>query len=637
MTPRLRLKIIPKFPARILTSEFLTVTAENGTYTFGVDYTQLSTDPVEDADTAFVAVYDAAAGFYRNIALSGLPVGLDADLVALAALSGAGMLARTGTGTAAVRTITGTVNEISVSNGDGILGDPTLSLPASMSFTGKTIAGGTFSGANLGTPTAITLTNGTGLPVAGISDLGAGVGTFLTTPATGLATFLNTPSSANLAAAVTGETGTGALVFANAPTLVSPIVGTQAPGDNSTKGASTAYVEAAVVASIAGVASIGTQVGALTIPGGSLSSTVIPVPRYDAAQSLTSGQQTQVRDNIGVQKKNYIINGAMMVSQENGTTVGNTTGVTYYAVDQFFASGINAGQMQVAQVAAVTPSGSPNRFRCVVTTADASLASGDFAFISTYLEGLNVADFQFGTANAKNICFQFGAKGPAGMVLAVSVQNGAFNRCRTFEYTCTGSDQIVTIPIPGDQSGTWAKNNTTGMIIRWSLMSGSSYNQTPGSWAAFTAVGTSTQGNFMGTLSNSFELFDVGLYEGDKAPPFVVPHYADELARCQRYFELLNAGGIGYATSTTSVNLAYRYSVRKRASPTLTGLKTNPNISSSAAGYIAATGATYAFSSNAATDANGFVVNITGFSGLVSGTGACANDNVDFIKSDARL
>ena len=68
----------------------------------------------------------------------------------------------------------------------------------------------------LGTPTSATLTNATGLPIStGVSGLG-----------TGVATFLATPSSANLAAALTDETGTGANVFATSPTLVTPILGT---------------------------------------------------------------------------------------------------------------------------------------------------------------------------------------------------------------------------------------------------------------------------------------------------------------------------------------------------------------------------------------------------------------------------
>ena len=82
--------------------------------------------------------------------------------------------------------------------------------------------GGAFvvNGGALGTPSSGTLTNVSGLPIStGVSGLG-----------TGIATFLGTPTSANLAAAVTDETGSGSLVFATSPTLVTPALGTPSSG-----------------------------------------------------------------------------------------------------------------------------------------------------------------------------------------------------------------------------------------------------------------------------------------------------------------------------------------------------------------------------------------------------------------------
>jgi hypothetical protein len=73
----------------------------------------------------------------------------------------------------------------------------------------------------LGTPASGLMTNVTGLPIAtGVSGLG-----------TGVATFLATPSSANLAAAVTDETGSGLLVFATSPSLTTPVLGTPTSGN----------------------------------------------------------------------------------------------------------------------------------------------------------------------------------------------------------------------------------------------------------------------------------------------------------------------------------------------------------------------------------------------------------------------
>lgn len=81
-------------------------------------------------------------------------------------------------------------------------------------------------GGALGTPASGTLTNATGLPIAtGVSGLGSGV-----------ATWLATPSTANLAAAVTGETGSGALMFGTSPTVTTLLTVTDANGSALIRG-----------------------------------------------------------------------------------------------------------------------------------------------------------------------------------------------------------------------------------------------------------------------------------------------------------------------------------------------------------------------------------------------------------------
>jgi len=129
-----------------------------------------------------------------------------------------------GTSTAAAGAFT-TLSASSTATLSGLTASTALALDASKNIVSVTNTG---TGNNvlatsptlvtpiLGTPTSATLTNATGLPIStGVSGLG-----------TGVATFLATPSSANLAAALTDETGSGANVFATSPTLVTPILGT---------------------------------------------------------------------------------------------------------------------------------------------------------------------------------------------------------------------------------------------------------------------------------------------------------------------------------------------------------------------------------------------------------------------------
>lgn len=152
--------------------------------------------------TASAATLGTGAG---QVPITGDYQPADTDLTAIAALSC-------------------TENQIIKRNGagawvcaaDATAGSPTFDgIGSGTNTTGAMVVG---TGASLGATGTGTIT-ATTVAVGGVSGLGTGVGTFLATP-----------SSANLASAVTGETGTGALVFAESPTLVTPALGTPASG-----------------------------------------------------------------------------------------------------------------------------------------------------------------------------------------------------------------------------------------------------------------------------------------------------------------------------------------------------------------------------------------------------------------------
>ena len=311
----------------------------------------------------------------------------------------------------------------------------------------------------------------------------------------------------------------------------------------------------------------GLSVGGL--PDGTVDAGTLATNSVDSAELVDGAVDDSHMASISG-RKNLVINGDMVINQRGGTATINGTGVTYN-VDRWLGRGVSsAGVFTLVQSASSCPD-FRKALAATVTTADSSIASGSSYRIQHFIEAQNMMHLNWGNSNAKSITLSFWvlSTGPTG-TFGGSIANGNYDRFNPFSYSISAANtyEKKTITISGDTSGTWATDNTLGMRVNFSLGAGSSKVGTAGTWTSSSYEGVTGQTNFIATNGAALYITGVQVEQGSTATNFEHRSYGEELALCQRYYQVHKEVYWGHAHVGTGNRIYHSFPVEMRAAPT---------------------------------------------------------------------
>ena len=306
--------------------------------------------------------------------------------------------------------------------------------------------------------------------------------------------------------------------------------------------------------------------------------TTSDVPRItvDAKGRITAA--STVTNPVGF--RNRIINGDMRIDQRNaGASVTVSAGSYFYTLDRFFVENSTDGAL-TTQRSTIAPSGYSNSIKITTSTVDASLASGQLAYILQKIEGFNISDLGWGTASAKTVTLSFWVRSSLTGTFGGSFRNGFQGsawRSNPFSYSISLADtwEQKTITVVGDTSGTWGTDNGVGIEIFFGIGAGSLYNGTAGVWSSNNYTSVTGAVSVIGTLNATFYITGVQLEAGSTATDFERRPYGTELALCQRYYWKTSSGNAyarqanGFIESATKAEFMMRHPVQMRSTPTV--------------------------------------------------------------------
>ena len=321
----------------------------------------------------------------------------------------------------------------------------------------------------------------------------------------------------------------------------------------------------------------------IVIQGDTSGSITVEAPNVAGTHTLTLPKATgniATDATVGLGMKNRIINGNMAIDQRNNGSSA-TANANAYFVDRLQLQASGSPPVLTGQRVTDAPNDFKYSMKFTTNATTDTLTASEAVTPRQNIEGFNVADFNFGNANAKEFTVSFWVKGSVTGTYGFCVMNAGFNRhyVTTYNINSANTWEKKTITLTADTSGTWDATTGVGVRIMFPIDTGPDMETTTTeTWGTGDYRRTSSCVKLLQTSSATWQITGLQVELGSTATPFENRMYGTELALCQRYCQVFSGAlngnaqlALGFTYSATlGLALYQNFKAQMRALPSLT-------------------------------------------------------------------